>query len=122
MSSTLQATVRASCILGQLAPVASSCTCSSGCLHSQPTSASLGQTPRQFIRQEIRGRVGVIYLNRPKAMNALNDALMAEVGAAVVECENSGVIGCIVLTGDGKAFAAGVRLSTENTFGHCSMH
>lgn len=54
------------------------------------------------------GRVGVIWLNRPSALNALNDVLMAEVGAAIVEYEQSGVIGCIVLTGEGKAFAAGV--------------
>ena len=54
------------------------------------------------------GRVGVIWLNRPSSLNALNDVLMAEVGAAIVEYEQSGVIGCIVLTGEGKAFAAGV--------------
>ena len=52
--------------------------------------------------------MGVIWLNRPSALNALNDVLMAEVGAAIVEYEQSGVIGCIVLTGEGKAFAAGV--------------
>jgi 1,4-dihydroxy-2-naphthoyl-CoA synthase len=52
--------------------------------------------------------VGIIWLNRPSALNALNDVLMASVGAAVQEYEQSGAIGAIVLTGEGKAFAAGV--------------
>ena len=58
----------------------------------------------------VSGRVGIIWLNRPSALNALNDALMADVGAAVQEYEASGVIGCIVLTGEGKAFAAGADI------------
>ena len=43
-------------------------------------------------------------------MNALNDELMADVGAAIVEYESSGVIGAIVITGEGKAFAAGADI------------
>lgn len=77
---------------------------------AQATAAALGQTPRQFVKQEVRGRVGIIWLNRPAALNALNDALMADVGAAVTEYEQSGAIGAIVITGEGKAFAAGADI------------
>lgn len=74
------------------------------------TAAELGSTQRKFVKQEIKGRVGIIRLNRPSALNALNDELMADVGAAIVEYESSGQIGCIVLTGEGRAFAAGADI------------
>jgi enoyl-CoA hydratase len=61
----------------------------------------------QNILVERRGPVGVITLNRPAALNALNAALIAELGAALDELENDTVIGAIVLTGNDKAFAAG---------------
>jgi enoyl-CoA hydratase len=56
---------------------------------------------------EAVGAVGRITLNRPKALNALNTALIDELNAAVADFENSSVIGCIVITGSDKAFAAG---------------
>lgn len=57
-----------------------------------------------------QGKVGVITLNRPDAMNALNNALMDELTLAVKEYDASPEIGCIVLTGSSKAFAAGADI------------
>lgn len=54
--------------------------------------------------------VGIIRLNRPKALNALNDALIAELGAALDAFEADDAIGCIVITGSEKAFAAGADI------------
>jgi enoyl-CoA hydratase len=62
------------------------------------------------IRAETRGRVGVITLNRPKALNALNDALVAELNQALDAFEANAEIGCLLLTGSEKAFAAGADI------------
>jgi enoyl-CoA hydratase len=59
---------------------------------------------------EVRGRVGVITLNRPKALNALNDALMDELGTALKHFDADDDVGAIVLTGSEKAFAAGADI------------
>ncbi|TAL56297.1 enoyl-CoA hydratase [Pandoraea sp.] len=59
---------------------------------------------------ETRGRIGLVTLNRPKALNALNDALMDELGAALSAFDADDGIGCIVLTGSEKAFAAGADI------------
>ena len=59
---------------------------------------------------ETRGKVGLITLNRPKALNALNDTLIDEVGAALDGFEADANIGCIVITGSEKAFAAGADI------------
>lgn len=59
---------------------------------------------------ETRGRVGLITLNRPKSLNALNDATMHEVVAAAREMDRDEGIGCIVLTGSDRAFAAGADI------------
>ncbi len=59
---------------------------------------------------ETRGKVGLITLNRPKAMNALNDKLIDEIGAALDGFEADPGIGCMVITGSDKAFAAGADI------------
>ena len=59
---------------------------------------------------ETRGKVGVITLNRPKAMNALNHALITELAHAVDGFEADAGIGCIVVTGSEKTFAAGADI------------
>ena len=59
------------------------------------------------ILTETEAGVGIIRLNRPKALNALNDALIAELNAALDGFEADDAIGCIVITGSEKAFAAG---------------
>ena len=62
-------------------------------------------------------RIGVITLNRPKQLNALNDTLMDELGAALKAFDADDAIGCIVLTGSEKAFAAGADIATMAPYG-----
>ena len=64
----------------------------------------------QNIIVETRGPVGLIRLNRPKAMNALNNALIADLGQALDAFEADNAIGAVVLTGSEKAFAAGADI------------
>ena len=59
---------------------------------------------------ERQGRVGLITLNRPKALNALNAQVMKDVTAAAAEFDKDKEIGCIVITGSEKAFAAGADI------------
>ncbi|VVE90159.1 enoyl-CoA hydratase [Pandoraea bronchicola] len=65
---------------------------------------------------ETRGRVGLITLNRPKALNALNDALMDELGAALTAFDADEAIGCMVITGSEKAFAAGADIGMMSKY------
>ena len=62
------------------------------------------------ILSDTRGKVGVITLNRPKALNALSPELMNELAAALDAFEADDGIGCIVITGSDKAFAAGADI------------
>jgi enoyl-CoA hydratase len=62
-------------------------------------------------------KVGVITLNRPKALNALNGPLMDELGAALKAFDANETIGCIIVTGSEKAFAAGADISAMATKG-----
>lgn len=64
----------------------------------------------QNIITETHGRVGLITLNRPKALNALNDQLMDELGQALSGFDLDEAIGAIVITGSEKAFAAGADI------------
>ncbi len=64
----------------------------------------------QDILVETRGRVGVIRLNRPQALNALNSRLNDELGRAVAAFDADAGIGCMLLTGADKAFAAGADI------------
>ena len=59
---------------------------------------------------ETRGKVGLITLNRPKQLNALNDALMIELGEVLMAFDADENIGAIVITGSEKAFAAGADI------------
>jgi len=68
------------------------------------------QTTYQNIIVETRGKVGLIRLNRPQALNALNSALVRELSAAVDAFEADAGIGCMVITGSEKAFAAGADI------------
>jgi enoyl-CoA hydratase len=65
----------------------------------------------QTILVETKDKVGVITLNRPDALNALNDQLMNELGDALNQFDQNDQIGCIVLTGSDKAFAAGADIA-----------
>ena len=59
---------------------------------------------------ETRGQIGLITLNRPKALNALNAALMQELTRALDAFEADDAIGCMIITGSEKAFAAGADI------------
>jgi len=69
----------------------------------------------QHIIVETKGRVGIIRLNRPAALNALNAALIDELTAAIDAFEADAAIGCIVVTGSDKAFAAGADIKEMAT-------
>jgi enoyl-CoA hydratase len=62
------------------------------------------------------GKVGVIALNRPKQLNALNDQLMTELGAALKAFDADDSIGCMILTGSEKAFAAGADIGAMASY------
>ena len=71
----------------------------------------------QTIVVKQRGRVGIITLNRPKALNALNQQLMTEVVDAASAFDRDAGVGAIVLTGSDRAFAAGAdikEMATQN--------
>lgn len=77
-----------------------------------------------FIKTEKRGEnnnVGLIQLNRPKALNALCDGLMVEVGLALDEMEKDKSVDAIVITGSDRAFAAGADIAEmkDKTFQDC---
>ncbi len=67
---------------------------------------------------ETKGRVGVITLNRPQALNALNRALVLELTQAIDAFEADDAIGCLLITGSDKAFAAGadIKEMADKTF------
>ena len=75
----------------------------------------------QNILVETRGRVGLITLNRPKALNALNDVLMDELGAALIGFDADDGIGAIVITGNEKAFAAGADIGTMKDWSYMDV-
>lgn len=75
----------------------------------------------EHIVVETRGRVGLITLNRPKALNALNDQLMDELGAALLVFDTDEGIGAIVITGNDKAFAAGADIGAMSAWSYMDV-
>src|SRR3984885_10291335 len=78
---------------------------------------------------ETRSRVGILRLNRPQALNALNAALMRELGQAIDTFDADNNIGCMIITGSDKAFAAGADIKemadksfTDAFFGDFCAH
>ncbi|HEX4569717.1 MAG TPA: enoyl-CoA hydratase [Dongiaceae bacterium] len=76
----------------------------------------------QNILTETRGAVGLVTLNRPKALNALNSALMAELREALDGFEADEAIGAIVVTGSEKAFAAGADIKEMKDRGFVDVY
>jgi enoyl-CoA hydratase len=72
----------------------------------------------QNIIVETKGRIGIIRLNRPQALNALNRALIMELIPAIDGFEADAAIGCMLITGSEKAFAAGadIKEMADKTF------
>ena len=86
--------------------------------HTQPHSHG-DPSPMTYELIEVRtegGKVGIITLNRPKALNALNGALMDELGAALKAFDADEAIGCMIITGSEKAFAAGADIGAMATY------
>ena len=75
----------------------------------------------EHIIVETRDRVGLIRLNRPKALNALNDKLMDELGAALLEFDADDGIGAVVITGNDKAFAAGADIGAMSAWSYMDV-
>ena len=67
---------------------------------------------------ETKGRVGIVRLNRPQALNALNSALIADLEQALEAFEADANIMCVVLTGSEKAFAAGADIKQMQSMGY----
>ncbi|HNT40384.1 MAG TPA: enoyl-CoA hydratase [Rubrivivax sp.] len=79
-----------------------------------------------LILTEIHGegerRSALIRINRPKQLNALNDALMVEMGQALIAFDRDDTIGCIVITGNEKAFAAGADIAAMAKYDYMHVH
>ncbi len=75
-----------------------------------------------FVLVEKKGRVGVITLNRPKQMNALNAQLMQELAAALYELDADAGIGAIVLAGSDKAFPAGADIAAMKDYSYMDAY
>ena len=68
------------------------------------------------------GKVGIITLNRPKQLNALNDQLMTELGTALKAFDADPAIGCMIITGSEKAFAAGADIGAMATYNFADVY
>ncbi|KAI7900871.1 ClpP/crotonase-like domain-containing protein [Cokeromyces recurvatus] len=84
----------------------------------QEITSSSNSKQYEFILTETRGQVGLITLNRPKALNALCSDLFTEINDALRSYDKNDGIGAVVLTGSKKAFAAGadIKEMKDNTF------
>jgi enoyl-CoA hydratase len=76
----------------------------------------------EFILAERKGRVGVVTLNRPKQLNALNAKLMQELSAALYEFDGDPNIGAMLITGSEKAFAAGADIGAMKDFSYMDAY
>jgi enoyl-CoA hydratase len=74
-----------------------------------------------YILASRAGRVGVLELNRPAQLNALNDALMDELGAALQDFDGDPAIGCILIKGNAKAFAAGADVGAMQDLSYAEV-
>jgi len=80
----------------------------------------------ECILTDVRGngplRIGFVTLNRPQQLNALNDTLMDELGAALLAFDADDGVGCMVITGSEKAFAAGADIGTMATRSYMDVY
>ena len=68
------------------------------------------------------GKVGIVTLNRPKQLNALNNLLMDELGEALKAFDADSAIGCIIVTGSEKAFAAGADIGAMSGYSFADVY
>ena len=76
----------------------------------------------ETILAETKGKVGLITLNRPKALNALNDRLTKELGEALLAFEADDAVGAMVITGNEKAFAAGADIKEMQSLSYMDAY
>ncbi|MGQ0687969.1 MAG: enoyl-CoA hydratase [Limnobacter sp.] len=76
----------------------------------------------ETILVETLGKVGLVRLNRPQVLNALNDQLMTELGQALMDFDSDDNIGAMVITGNDKAFAAGADIGAMATFTYMDVY
>jgi enoyl-CoA hydratase len=78
-----------------------------------------------YVNIEVRteaGKVGIVTLNRPKQLNALNNELMDELGAALKAFDADEAIGCMIVTGSEKAFAAGADIGAMASYSFADVY
>jgi len=78
-----------------------------------------------YVNIEVRteaGKVGIVKLNRPKQLNALNNELMDELGAALKTFDADEAIGCMIITGSDKAFAAGADIGAMASYSFADVY
>jgi enoyl-CoA hydratase len=78
--------------------------------------------PYDNILVDTRGRVALVTLNRPNVLNALNDALMNELGEALAKFDADEGVGAIVITGSDKAFAAGADIGAMKDWSYMEVY
>ncbi|HRK38695.1 MAG TPA: enoyl-CoA hydratase [Burkholderiaceae bacterium] len=76
----------------------------------------------ELITTRTEGRVGIVTLNRPKQLNALNDQLMNELGQALKGFDDDTDIGCMIVTGSEKAFAAGADIGAMAKYSFADVY
>jgi enoyl-CoA hydratase len=76
----------------------------------------------ELITVRTEGRVGIVTLNRPKQLNALNDQLMIELGTALKAFDADDAIGCMIITGSEKAFAAGADIGAMASYSFTDVY
>jgi len=77
---------------------------------------------KQLILVNTRGRVGVITLNRPNQLNALSDALMDQLGSALLAFDTDAGIGAIIITGSARAFASGADIEAMADWSYMDVY
>lgn len=76
----------------------------------------------QTVLTEIHGKVGLIRINRPEILNALNDEVIDAIGDAIFRFEADESIGCIVITGNEKSFAAGADIGFMKEYDYMTAY
>ena len=81
-------------------------------------------TPSTYscIQTETRSKTGLITINRPKQMNALNDTVMDEIGSALLAYDKDDAIMAMIITGSPKAFAAGADIGAMASWGYMDVY
>lgn len=70
----------------------------------------------QTVHYEKNGNIGILTINRPEALNALNSTVIGELELVINEVEKDGELGCLILTGEGRSFVAGADIGEQKPF------